>query len=109
MLKKTGDFFRKHLFLLLLCAFAIGILATISGNKAIEYTSTDEFCASCHVHPHVFTSWKLSTHYDNKGGIQVHCVECHLPPKGQGYLLEKTRLGLKDVYGYLFKDSAEFK
>ena len=46
MLKKTGDFFRKHLFLLLFCAFAIGILATISGNKAIEYTSTDEFCAS---------------------------------------------------------------
>lgn len=108
MLKKTGDFFRKHLLLLLFCSFAIGILATISGNKTIEYTSTDEFCASCHVHPHVFDSWKLSTHYDNKGGIHVHCVDCHLPPKGQGYMLEKTRLGLKDIYSFLTKDSAEF-
>ena len=108
MLKKTGDFFRKHLFLLLFCAFVVGILITISGNKVIEYTSTDESCAACHVHPHVFESWKLSSHFDNKSGIKVHCVECHLPPKGQGYLLAKTKLGINDLYGYLFKDSAEF-
>ena len=108
MLKKTGDFFRKHLFLLLSCAFVVGILITISGNKVIEYTSTDESCAACHVHPHVFESWKLSSHFDNKSGIKVHCVECHLPPKGQGYLLAKTKLGINDLYGYLFKDSAEF-
>src|SRR5665648_1169963 len=77
-------------------------------NKTIEYTSTDEFCASCHVHPHVFTSWKLSTHFDNKGGIQVHCVDCHLPHKGEGYLLETTKLGLWDVYQFMTKDSADF-
>lgn len=108
MLKKTGEFLRKRMFLLLFISFAIGILAAVTGNKAIEYTSTDEFCASCHVHPHVFESWKLSTHYDNKGGIQVHCVDCHLPPKGEGYLYQKARLGIKDIYGVLFKDSAEF-
>lgn len=108
MFKKAGDFLRRHLILLLFSSFAIGILATLSINRTIEYTSTDEFCAACHVHPHVFASWKLSTHYDNKGGIQVHCVDCHLPPKGQGYMLEKTRLGLKDVYSFLTKDSAEF-
>jgi Uncharacterized conserved protein len=108
MFKKLGNFFRKHLLILLFSAFVIGIAATISINKAIEYTSTDEFCASCHVHPHVFPSWKLSAHYDNKSGIQVHCVECHLPPKGKGYLIEKTKLGLKDIYGFLTKDSAEF-
>lgn len=108
MLKKTGDFLRKHIFLLLFCSFFIGILAIISLNKAIEYSSTDEFCASCHVHPHVFASWKLSAHFDNKGGIQVHCADCHLPPKGKGYLIQKARLGLKDIYGYLTKDSAKF-
>ncbi|HZL11234.1 MAG TPA: SUMF1/EgtB/PvdO family nonheme iron enzyme [Prolixibacteraceae bacterium] len=108
MLKKFGSFLRKHLLLVLFVSFAIGIMATISGNKTIEYTSTDEFCASCHVHPHVFTSWKLSTHFDNKGGIQVHCVDCHLPPKGEGYLLEKTKLGLWDVYQFMTKDSADF-
>ena len=108
MLKKTGEFLRKRIFFLLFISFAIGILAAVTGNKAVEYTSTDEFCASCHVHPHVFESWKLSTHYDNKGGIQVHCVDCHLPPKGEGYLYQKARLGIKDIYGVLMKDSAEF-
>jgi formylglycine-generating enzyme required for sulfatase activity len=108
MLKRTGDFFRRHLLLVLFISFAIGILAVFSFNRAVEYTSTDEFCASCHVHPHVFPSWKLSTHFDNKSGIRVHCVECHLPPKGEGYLMEKARLGLKDIYGFLFKDSADF-
>jgi formylglycine-generating enzyme required for sulfatase activity len=108
MLKKTGEFLRKRMFFLLFISFAIGILAAVTGNKAVEYTSTDEFCASCHVHPHVFESWKLSTHYDNKGGIQVHCVDCHLPPKGEGYLYQKARLGIKDIYGVLFKDSADF-
>jgi len=108
MLKKFGYFIRKRLLLVLFFSFFIGILAALIGNRAVEYTSTDEFCASCHVHPHVFASWKLSTHFDNKGGIQVHCVDCHLPPKGEGYLVEKTKLGLKDIYGFLTKDSAEF-
>ena len=108
MLKKIGAILRKRILLILFFSFAIGILAAVWGNKAVEYTSTDEFCASCHVHPHVFDSWKLSTHFDNKSGIKVHCVECHLPPKGEGYMIEKTRLGIKDVYGFLTKDSAEF-
>lgn len=108
MLKKTIAFFRKRLFPLLLFSIALGILLSISFNKAIEYTSSDQFCASCHVHPHVFPSWKLSTHFDNKTGIQVHCVDCHLPPKGEGYLLEKTKLGLWDVWQYVTKDSTDF-
>lgn len=108
MFKKTGEFLRKRLLFVLFISFSIGILFVVFSNKAVEYTSTDEFCASCHVHPHVFPSWKLSTHYDNKGGIIVHCVDCHLPPKGEGYLQEKMRLGLKDVWGFVTKDSADF-
>lgn len=108
MLKKTGEFLRKRFLLIFFFSFVIGILVAVLGNKAVEHTSTDEFCATCHVHPHVFISWKLSTHYDNKAGIQVHCVDCHLPPKGEGYLYQKARLGIKDIYGFLFKDSADF-
>lgn len=78
------------------------------GNKVVKYTSTDEYCMSCHVHPHAEQSWKLSKHYDNQSGIVVHCVECHLPPKGHGMLFAKAKHGAKDLYGYLFKDSADF-
>lgn len=80
------------------------LLVIFLGNKAVVATSTNDFCASCHIHPHSTDSWKLSTHYDNKHGIHVKCVDCHLPPHGEGYLVEKTKTGLRDVYGKLFKD-----
>jgi sulfatase modifying factor 1 len=89
---------------LLLIGMILMALVIFLGNKAVVKTSTDDFCASCHIHPHVTQSWKLSTHYDNKRGIRVHCVDCHLPPHGEGYLTEKTRTGMRDVWGKLFKD-----
>lgn len=93
-------------------AFLTGVITTslilFLGNKAVVKTSTDEFCASCHIHPHSTQTWKLSTHYDNQRGIHVHCVDCHLPPHGEGYLVEKVKTGVRDVYGKLFKDPESF-
>lgn len=86
----------------------VGLVFMLAGNKAVKYTSSDEYCASCHVHPHAEQSWKLSKHYDNKAGVIVHCTECHLPPAGHGMLFAKAKHGAKDVYGYLLKDSSEY-
>lgn len=82
------------------------IIVIIAANKAITYTSTDSYCMSCHVHTHAEQSWLLSTHHKTRSGTVTHCVECHLAPKGQGYLFTKMKHGIKDIYGYLFKDSA---
>ncbi|SHF47414.1 Formylglycine-generating enzyme, required for sulfatase activity, contains SUMF1/FGE domain [Mariniphaga anaerophila] len=108
MFKKFVHHLRKKLLLVLFIGFVLGLLVTIYSNKALEYTSTNESCEVCHVHPHVFDSWKLSTHYDNPAGFRVGCVDCHLPPKGQGYLKEKMIAAARDVYGLVFKDSADF-
>lgn len=35
----------------------------------------------------------------------VHCVECHLPPGGMAYAVEKTRLGVRDVISTVFRDT----
>jgi nitrate/TMAO reductase-like tetraheme cytochrome c subunit len=90
--------------------FVLGILICITllfaGNKVVSYTSTDKYCMSCHIHPVAEQNWKLSTHYNNKSGTFVHCVECHLPPEGHGYLFAKAKHGIKDTYGYFSKDSA---
>lgn len=94
--------------LIFLSGMIIASLIIFLGNKAIVKTSTDEYCASCHIHPHSTQSWKLSTHYDNKIGIRVHCVDCHLPPHGEGYLPEKAKTGIRDVWAMTFKDSASF-
>ena len=76
-------------------------------NHGINYTSTDEFCESCHMHPHATKNWRLSTHFDNKSGIIVHCVECHLPPEGIPHLSAKATTGLRDLWGTLVKDAAD--
>ena len=86
-----------------LSALFIYSLDTIS-----EVTSTDQYCVSCHIHPVQDQNWRLSEHYDNKSGFVTHCVDCHLPPKGHGYLPAKAKHGIKDIYGKLFKDSASF-
>lgn len=99
---------KKSRIFLILSGMMVAVIVIFLGNKAVTKTSTDDFCASCHIHPHSTESWKLSTHYDNKRGIHVHCVDCHLPPHGEGYLVEKTRTGLRDVWGKVFKDPESF-
>jgi formylglycine-generating enzyme required for sulfatase activity len=108
MSKKAGFFVRKKIYIILFAGAVLGIGLTILSNKAIEATSTNESCKICHVHPHVFDSWKLSVHHDTRSGVQIGCVECHLPPKGHGYLKEKIKASARDAYGYIFKDSADF-
>ena len=82
------------------CFFGLG--------KAVEATSTNDFCASCHVHPQATASWKQGVHYATKSGYRVSCAECHLPPKGEGYLVEKAKTGSRDLWSHWTKDSTEF-
>jgi sulfatase modifying factor 1 len=84
--------------------FTAGILIVFIIQALNRYTSSDDFCASCHVHPHSTTTWKQSVHHDTRSGVIVHCVECHLPPGGMTYAAAKISTGLRDVYGKLFKD-----
>ncbi len=91
---------------ILLYGFLLGAIFIVLSGQVMEYTSTDEFCMSCHVHPHAEDNWRLSTHYDNKSGIVVHCVQCHLPPPGNfRHLTAKAVTGIRDVYAFLFKDT----
>jgi len=92
---------------LIIIGILIGLVLLRSGKSVMDYTSTDKYCMSCHFHPLADQAWLLSPHYNNRTGHIVHCSECHLPPEGQGHLYAKAKHGLKDVYGYFFKDSAK--
>ncbi len=94
---------------LLLTGIIIGILLTLGGKSAIRHTSTNEYCQSCHIHVDADESWLKSSHYQNKSGVRIACVECHLPPEGSfNHLSTKVKTGLHDLYAYHFKDSASF-
>jgi len=83
----------------------MGILFVLLFNWGIEYSSTNSFCEKCHVHPQATQSWRLGNHFDNKSGVVVNCVDCHLPPGGTAYLMAKTSTGLRDVMAMIFKDT----
>ncbi|MBG0858710.1 MAG: SUMF1/EgtB/PvdO family nonheme iron enzyme [Bacteroidales bacterium] len=86
----------------------IGILIILGGGKVIQNTSSNDYCVSCHIHPAADLSWKRSVHYETQSGYRVACVECHLPPKGDGYLWAKGTTGLRDLWSFWTKDSASF-
>jgi len=105
----TGAKKRGKLYLFLF-SFVLGIICFIAVYQISVYYSSNESCMICHVHPHVEQSWKLSKHVNNRSGVKVNCVDCHLPPKNQtvNHYMAKAKMGIKDVWGFLVKDSADF-
>jgi len=93
---------------LYLASFALGMIFLVLINYMMNVTSTNEFCESCHVHPQATQSWKLGSHVYNPSGVMVNCVDCHLPPSGIERFSAKVSTGLRDAYGYIFKDSSDF-
>ncbi len=93
-----------------LAGIMIGFVIFVSAYQVSVYYSSDESCMMCHVHPHAEESWKQSVHVNNGSGVSVHCVDCHLPPKNQtwNHYSAKIKLGVKDAWGHLTKDSADF-
>ncbi len=99
---------RKHYLLFIAGGLTI-ILFLLLFNKTIHYTSSNEFCNSCHVHPHAETSWKLSVHHNTPSGVSINCVDCHLPPEDKPvkFLTRKAYHGFHDLYAYLTKEPEE--
>ncbi|ASB49357.1 SUMF1/EgtB/PvdO family nonheme iron enzyme [Alkalitalea saponilacus] len=100
--------YRRKNFLLFAAGVVTVLLLIYPFNKAVRFTETNEYCFSCHVHGHAEDAWRLSPHVNNKAGITVNCVDCHLPPHGENRLWSKIKHGANDIYGFLFKDSADY-
>jgi formylglycine-generating enzyme len=99
----TDKAIKRKRFLLFLAGGLTAIVFLFLFRKGLEYTSTDEFCAVCHVHPHAHSSFKLSVHNSNRTGIAAKCTDCHLPPEDQQlhYLTRKAYHGFHDLYVFL--------
>ncbi len=99
---------RKH-FLIFITGGLSAILFLALSKKTIDYTSTDEFCAACHAHPHADATFLLSAHNSNRTGVSAKCVDCHLPPEDQGayFLYRKAYHGFHDLYVFMTKDMDE--
>ena len=89
-----------------LCGAVAGVVLTLIAVHFWDRSSTNESCFVCHVHPKAEENWKLSSHYNNPSGTKTDCAACHLPPKNSfAHFAAKTRMGVKDIWGYITKKS----
>jgi cytochrome c-type protein NapC len=63
-----------------LLAFIVGIGFTGGFFGALQYTSTEAFCTSCHEMNAPFEELTHTAHYSNEFGIRASCADCHEPP-----------------------------
>jgi len=80
----------------------IALILFVSVNAALVPTSKSAFCGEvCHQEmAEVYASWQQSPHYNNRTGIEIGCIDCHLPPKDKYFthLTAKAITGTKDAF-----------
>ena len=82
------------------CAFvgALVMALAIWGTwQGVHYTSTTEFCLSCHSMRTAGEEYKTSVHFRNASGVRTECKDCHIPPGVVPTLIRKTE-ALNDLY-----------
>ncbi|MGS0635721.1 pentaheme c-type cytochrome TorC [Citrobacter sp. VF227] len=82
------------------CVFAGAVvmaLAIWGAWQGVHYTSTTEFCLSCHSMRTAGEEYKTSVHFRNASGVRAECKDCHIPPGIVPTLVLKTQ-ALNDLY-----------
>lgn len=70
-------------------AFGAGGLATFVG--AVEMSSTETFCISCHeMGDNVYPEYQKTIHYMNRTGVRATCPDCHVPKSWGPKLVRKV-------------------
>lgn len=82
---------------LLLAGALIMLAIMIGGYQGIHYTSTTEFCLSCHSMKTVGVEYQQSIHFKNASGVKAECADCHIPPGVAPTLIRKVE-ALNDLY-----------
>ncbi|KHT57937.1 cytochrome C [Photobacterium gaetbulicola] len=71
---------------------------TLGGSAAVmHYTSSTEFCLSCHSMQIPYEEYQGSIHFSNAKGIRAECSNCHIPTDLMDYVITKFR-ATKDIY-----------
>ncbi len=84
----------------------LGIILSVGIAQGVKYSSTEEFCSSCHEMKFAYEAWEENAHgplSGDAGACKATCVDCHLPHDANvvSYLFIKTEAAVKDVIGHV--------
>ncbi len=90
----------------LFCLVFFGGTSWYGVESVFENTKDAEFCASCHTMEPMRRSYEQDVHGgNNKMGVVVDCLGCHLPHDGPfHYAVAKAQTGLHDIWAELTYD-----
>ncbi|WP_025819361.1 pentaheme c-type cytochrome TorC [Shewanella marina] len=83
-------------------AFIMGIIFWGGFNTAIDKTSTQEFCISCHsMEANPYKDLQKTVHFSNASGVTATCHDCHIPHNWSDKMVRKLE-AVSDIYGWAF-------
>lgn len=87
----------------LLLAGAIGGILFWGGfNWALELSSTEAFCISCHeMRSTVYEELKKTIHFNNRSGVRASCADCHVPKEWIHKVVRKVRATFNELPKHL--------
>lgn len=69
-----------------------GILLWGGFNWAMEVSSTESFCISCHeMRDTVYKELKETVHFNNRSGVRATCADCHVPKQWHYKVIRKIQ------------------
>lgn len=84
-----------------LVVIGIGAAAVGAGAQALDATSTEAFCVSCHeMKQHAYEEYKDTIHAKNRSGVRATCADCHIPHELGPKLVRKLEAA-REVWGHL--------
>ena len=69
---------------------------------AVEMSSTEEFCISCHeMRDNVYAEYKGTIHDTSRSGVRATCPDCHVPGPWIPKLIRKIGATFNEVPGHI--------
>ena len=88
--------------------FVFSVSVGIMGAYVLAYTSTEEFCVSCHEMSYNFAEYKGTIHDTNRTGVRAICTDCHVP-HAPGPLVWAKIKATKDLFYTYISPSIDTK
>lgn len=83
---------KRKILLIVLCIILLFFVALVS---LFKFSTSPQFCRSCHIMKPYYDSWKSSRHNG------VVCVDCHYPPSTPKTLLWKKFQAMSQIVKYI--------
>jgi len=98
---EAPHFITRHVLFALVAGGVGGVVFMFFLLEFDHYTSSNEFCTTCHSMTYADDSYQASPHYNSPSGVRASCGDCHV---SEGIIMATYdhAIGTKDLIKQLF-------